>query len=97
MRVARWFAAAAFLDPALVSGSEQSEVLIAGGEGINSTLASSELFVPASSSKSTASKASAATSPPLTPSAMQKEMAQMLDALHQQLHSTSSTGGFARH
>ena len=43
MRVARWFSAAAFLDPALVSGSEQGEVLIAGGEGINATLSSSEL------------------------------------------------------
>ncbi len=98
MRAARLFAAGAFLDPALVSGSEQGEVLIAGGESINATLSSSELFVPASSSTS-ASKASTASVtpvPPLSPAAMQKEMAQMLDGLHHQLQSGTGTSALGQ-
>jgi hypothetical protein len=92
MRVARWFAAVAFLDPALVSGSEQGEALITGGEGVNSTLSSSELFVPASTSTSTASTASATSAPALTPAAMQQEVAQMLDAVHQQFRTGTKPG-----
>ena len=93
MNVARLFAAGAFLDPASVSASSQGDALIAGGEGINSTLSSSELFVPATSSTSTASTASSITASPLTPAEMQKNVAQLLDALHQQFHS-GATGRF---
>ncbi len=97
MSVARLFAAGAFLDPHLVSATSQGDVLIAGGEGINSTLSSAELFVPASStSTSTASIASAITAPPLTPAAMQKNLAAMLNALHQQFQAESRTSALRR-
>jgi hypothetical protein len=85
MNNARLFAAGAFLDPASVSGSEAGNVLIAGGQGPNSTLGSSELFVPGSS---TTSAAVARSAPALTPKAMQEEVAKVFAVMHQQ-----GTGG----
>jgi len=79
MTTARWLAAGAFLDPSVLSGSEAGDVLIAGGLGVNSVLASSELFIPGSST-STASAVSTAAST-LPPLLKQQDMAQALNTL----------------
>ena len=76
MTTARFETASAFLDPSFVSGSESGNVLIAGGEGINGTLASSELFAPASSSASTPMAELAPATPALSPAAGQYMIAQ---------------------
>jgi WD40 repeat protein len=95
MTTARFETASAFLNPSFVSGSESGNVLIAGGEGINSTLASSELFVPASSSASTAmaelAPAAPTGSPALSPAAGQHVIAQGIGALQGQLAGTSAS------
>ena len=82
MTTARWLAAGMFLDAAVVSGSEAGDALIAGGLGINSVLASSELFMPGTSQSSTTTMSIAA--PVLAPTQKQQEMAQTLDVLRSQ-------------
>ncbi len=91
MTTARWLAAGAFLDPSVVSGSEQGDALIAGGLGINATLSSSELFVPGTSMSS--SSASAVVSvPALPPSAQRDQMAQRVELL-QKFFASAGPGG----
>ena len=88
MTTGRWMAAGAFLDSALVSGSEAGDVLIAGGEGLNASLASSELFVPAAATTSSTAAAPAALST-LTPAQKQQAVAQALAALKRQVQGRS--------
>jgi len=82
MTTARWLAAGAFLDPSVVSGSEQGNSLIAGGLGINSTLSSSELFVPGTTSSSTSSAVLAAAAT-MTPAQKQQVVAQAVATMRQ--------------
>jgi hypothetical protein len=87
---ARWLDAGAFLDPDAVSGSEEGNVLVAGGQGINATLSSAELFRQGSSTSSASVVALSA--PPLPPSAQRGQMAQRIELL-QKLFAGAGPGG----
>lgn len=94
MGVERLFAAGAFLDPAVVSGTEQGDVLIAGGESINSTLSSAELFVPATSTTSSSASAASIASvvDGLSPAQRQQIMADTVSSLQHQIGLRTATG-----
>jgi hypothetical protein len=93
MTTARWLAAGAFLDPAVVSGSEEGNVLVAGGQGINSVLSSAELFRQGSSTSS--ASIAALSAPALPPSAQREEMAQQMKTL-QNLFTSGPGGTFGK-
>ena len=89
MTTPRWQAANAFLDSSLVTGTEAGNVLIAGGEGINATLASSELFVPSSSTTTSTTSAAPVQTSPLTPAQKQQAVAKALAAIAKMAGHTS--------